>query len=142
MAYDAATQRARRAANPERARANERAYRERHREERRIASNERYHANPEYFAKYSRRRILRGYGLTEESYEALLVRQDRACAICRKPFPTAPHPHIDHDHDTGIVRGLLCGPCNQAIGLLGHDRERLLAASEYLRETAHALRNE
>lgn len=124
--------RARRAADPERFRRNEKRYRDANKEKRRLAGHARYHANPEYFAVYSRRRILRNRGLTEESYAALKASQGNACAICATAFPERPEPHIDHDHATGVVRGLLCGPCNQAIGLLREDPELLARAAEYL----------
>lgn len=125
-------QRERRAANLERFRQNEKRYRDANKEKRRLAGHARYHANPEYFAIYSRRRILRNRGLTEESYLALKARQGFACAICSAPFPEKPEPHIDHDHSTGVVRGLLCGPCNQGIGLLRESPGLLERAAAYL----------
>lgn len=125
--------RAARAANPERFRANEKAYRDKHKEKRRLAGRARYYANPEYFAEHGRKRRLKRFGLTPESYEALKEEQGRACAICRDPFPERPEPHIDHCHRTGRVRGLLCGKCNQAIGLLRDDPALIERASAYVR---------
>jgi len=42
--------------------------------------------------------------------------------------------HIDHDHTTGVVRGVLCKPCNTGLGLLGDSEEGLSRALDYLRE--------
>jgi hypothetical protein len=63
------------------------------------------------------------------------VDQGGVCAICGG----LPHPNhngsrlqVDHCHDTGAVRNLLCGNCNTMIGLAGHDPARLLAAAKYL----------
>lgn len=59
------------------------------------------------------------YGLTPEAYDRLLWSQGGACAICRK---TQDKPlDVDHNHLTGVVRGLLCNPCNQGIGYLRSD---------------------
>lgn len=127
-----ARQRDKRAADPERFRLREKRYRDANKEKRRLAGHARYHANPEYFAVYGRRRILRDRGLTEESYLALKTSQGFACAICLSPFPEKPEPHIDHDHATGVVRGLLCGPCNQGIGLLRESAAILERAAAYL----------
>jgi len=49
------------------------------------------------------------YGLTEVDIEYLLARQQGVCAICRC---TMARMVVDHDHSTGVVRGLLCHPCN------------------------------
>ncbi len=125
--------RADRAANPERYRANEQAYRDKHREKRRQAGSQRYYANREYFAHHGRKRRLKGFGLTFETYADLKDAQGSACAICREPFPDSPEPHIDHCHKTGRVRGLLCSRCNQALGLLRDDPALMDRASAYVR---------
>ena len=80
------------------------------------------------------------YGITEEQYEAMLTVQGGRCAICRS-LPTWNWPRdgrsqprlcIDHDHQTGKVRGLLCHACNVGIGNLGDDASRVRAALTYL----------
>lgn len=60
-----------------------------------------------------------GFGLTE--YNELLERQNGVCALCGGPpkFGMGKKLAVDHDHVTGQVRGLLCGPCNTALGRLG-----------------------
>jgi Recombination endonuclease VII len=65
-------------------------------------------------------------------YEALLESQAGVCAICgRPPKPKAPL-HVDHDHETGDPRGLLCVRCNNALGLLDERPEVLYLAADYL----------
>jgi len=69
------------------------------------------------------------YGLTLERFEAMIVEQDGCCAICgRKPKRL----HVDHDHASGQVRGLLCGPCNRGIGLMQESPDVLSNAIRYL----------
>lgn len=58
----------------------------------------------------------------------MLAGQDGRCAICR----TAEAVHVDHDHTTGQVRGMLCFPCNAALGQLGDRPEVLRRALSYL----------
>lgn len=70
------------------------------------------------------------FGMTVDEYEVLLAEQGGVCAICGSP-PKKVRLAVDHDHKTGMVRGLLCGQCNRRLG------ERvtsawLLAAYEYL----------
>jgi hypothetical protein len=63
------------------------------------------------------------------------VDQDGCCAICGRPESALEEPlEIDHDEKTGVVRGLLCGRCNRAIGLFDHMPELVDWAAKYLRE--------
>jgi len=75
------------------------------------------------------------YGLTPEQYDALLAEQDGKCAICRTDDWPGKGPHVDHEHETGKVRGLLCGKCNVALGNMDDDPARLRAAADYLERT-------
>lgn len=82
--------------------------------------------------KQSRRRYIQGeYGLTDEQYQALWEAQGGLCAVCRRRFQKL---QIDHCHETGAVRGLLCGNCNFAIGRLGDTPAALMRAVNYLRD--------
>lgn len=71
------------------------------------------------------------YGLTVEQYEQLVVDQHGACAICGNTEPRG-RLVVDHDHSTGVVRGLLCHKCNQALGLFKDSRWVLAAGLAYL----------
>lgn len=72
------------------------------------------------------------YGLSREEYENLLKQQNNKCAICKKPFKST--PHIDHDHDTNRIRGLLCYRCNTAIGSFKENIMTLKSAIRYLND--------
>lgn len=83
------------------------------------------------------------YGMSIESFCEMNERQDGRCLICRsKPDDAKGHRsnrlYIDHCHETGIVRGLLCSRCNSAIGYFDHRAELLLAAAAYLNGASHA----
>jgi hypothetical protein len=60
------------------------------------------------------------YGITLAEYEQILAGQDGRCAICgtEEPGGRGNRFHVDHDHETGIVRGLLCWTCNRRLGVL------------------------
>ena len=75
---------------------------------------------------------LRRYKLTTDKYEAMFEAQDGRCAICRKEFIEM--PHIDHDHITGKVRGILCRKCNYALGLIGDSPVLAMELAKYLIE--------
>jgi hypothetical protein len=81
--------------------------------------------------KRRNRGLVARYGITEERYQELFVQQKGCCAICDKPSGEK-RLHVDHDHATGRVRGLLCYPCNVGIGYLRDDPRKLRAAAQYL----------
>jgi len=76
--------------------------------------------------------LKRTFGLTIEERDALFAAQDGLCAICR----SRPIQHLDHQHETGNVRGGLCGPCNMGLGQYEDDPGRLRAAAAYLERHA------
>ena len=78
------------------------------------------------------------YGITPEQYEEMETAQAGLCRICERVPVTS--LRVDHDHETGRVRGLLCHDCNSGIGLLGDDRERIMRAAIYLTENIDILR--
>lgn len=72
------------------------------------------------------------YGISPEQFDAMLVSQGGVCAICGG-FPRWQKSwHVDHDHDTKTVRGILCPECNVALGSMRDNPARLRAAAEYL----------
>lgn len=109
-----------------------------------LAYNKRwYEENKEaYLARRAERRvpetsrrqwIWHRYRLTEEVFDAMLVSQGGRCAICQGDNG-GEVLHVDHDHASGKVRGLLCRKCNAAIGLVADDPGVLYAAIGYLVE--------
>lgn len=74
------------------------------------------------------------YGIGLADYETILKRQQGRCAICRAQPPRNAHLHVDHDHATSKVRGLLCNNCNIAVGFMADDIDRCIAAARYLHE--------
>ena len=64
----------------------------------------------------------------------MLALQNNCCAICHVGFVNNEIPHVDHNHENGSVRGLLCGPCNRGIGLMRDNPENLINAAAYLME--------
>ncbi len=80
-------------------------------------------------------RLRRQYGISLAQYELILARQNGACAICRQKSKRT--LCVDHCHETGKVRGLLCTKCNSALGLYQDDPNLTEAATAYLR-AAHA----
>lgn len=79
------------------------------------------------------------YGITFEEKEAILASQGFACAICKTELLLKDRrTHIDHDHRTGAVRGLLCSDCNTGLGFYKDQPQYLRNAIAYLeREPAH-----
>lgn len=69
------------------------------------------------------------YGITEKEWLDKIASQGGVCAICRK---VPKRWHVDHNHISGSVRGILCGPCNQGIGQFKDDPILLRTAADYL----------
>lgn len=146
-----AAARRRYAADPTKKRESAKLYRARHREIANAVNLAWRQRNPEKVKEYTRRwrektgvpvpvmqrrnYLKRTYGLTLAQFDALLAAQGGVCAICgdsksgtgRRSFS------VDHDAVAGVIRGVLCGPCNTGIGLLRHDAIRLAKAIEYLK---------
>jgi len=79
----------------------------------------------------------RSYGVEPEEYERMVAAQRNLCAVCRNPETATRRGAVktlavDHDHATGRVRGLLCGRCNTALGLLKDDHVTVASLFRYL----------
>lgn len=91
-------------------------------------------------SQFNRRQNLKKFfGITPEQYDELFDEQDGVCAICKQPEVVKHHSTnevqcltVDHDHATGLVRGLLCTKCNKGIGLLRDNPVFLRNAASYL----------
>tara|TARA_B100001059_G_C17453368_1_gene388534 strand:+ start:117 stop:596 length:480 start_codon:yes stop_codon:yes gene_type:complete len=94
----------------------------------------RYHNLTEEEKKLrNRKQQLALYGLTTTEYDNMLREQNGVCAICGSDNPRGKNVFvIDHNHDTGEVRGLLCDMCNKGIGCLGDNLDKLRSAVLYL----------
>lgn len=103
------------------------------------ASAKKYRTSGKGKATQRKACLKRRYNITIEEYDEFFERQMGCCAVCNKPettfdskFNVIRRLHVDHDHETGRVRGLLCRKCNLIIGHADDDLERLLSAALYL----------
>lgn len=104
-----------------------------HRNKERVAENQRRHKRE--FPDYKHDIYLKSlYGAPHGTYARLLAEQGEKCAICgaTEPGRKLKRFHLDHCHDTGKIRGLLCGNCNTGIAHLQHSKEVFLSAMRYL----------
>ena len=76
------------------------------------ASKKWHNANKEHVKAYW---LMKKFGLSEADYQNMVDSQDNLCAICGRPEKNKALA-VDHDHDTGEIRGLLCGYCNVRLG--------------------------
>jgi len=107
-------------------------YQKKSKEERCIAANKYRLKHPESeYNTYLKRR----YGVSREGYNRLFESQNGCCAICgRHQSEMKKRLSLDHNHETGKNRALLCNKCNVAIGLFYEDPSILEAALEYLQK--------
>jgi hypothetical protein len=100
--------------------------------------------NPDRSTEHKRKyQLMKFFGITIEEVYAMLKAQNHKCAICggeikysikNHPGTNAKAPHVDHNHITGSVRGLLCFKCNAGLGNFGDKIETLSAAIAYLKK--------
>ncbi len=96
------------------------------------ATRKAYIASGRYSASSRRSHLKRTFGITVDEYEARLREQGGGCAVCEQPPKPGKSLHVDHDHETGYVRGLLCFKCNAALGQLDDDIPRIERALTYV----------
>lgn len=97
----------------------------------RLAGKARYHEE-KHKRPWLERHLRLTYGITVEQYETMLEEQGSACAICGATEHGGKNWHVDHDHETGAVRGILCQGCNLALGGTRDNPDTLIAAAKYL----------
>lgn len=107
------------------------------RDTRRLIQNSRRAEVPSQL-EYERDQKLRSkYGLSSNDWDMLYDAQLGRCAICLLPLSET-KVHVDHDHTTGRVRGLLCKTCNPGLGFFRDDPKVLMRAANYLLDTGEA----
>jgi hypothetical protein len=126
------------ARNPEKVREQNRQSKKRQREKNPEKFAERYRSwrnkNAEALKWYE---VSRKFGITQQEYENLFTAQNGVCAICGNPETVTRNGvlralAVDHCHDTGRIRGLLCSSCNLGLGKFKDDKFLLKKAVEYL----------
>ena len=98
------------------------------------AAKQRYYyqrSREQYATASYRRKIKNKYGISWDQFEQRLKEQGGGCAIC----DSTDNLVVDHCHDSGRARGIICKPCNTGIGQLGDNAERVLRAAKYLAGT-------
>jgi len=129
--------RARRKRNAERINRERREHRKAHIEQYRVRER-RYTAKKALDGSSFGYWIKRLYGIDAAGYSAILASQGGVCALCRRAEcrvgknGAAKRLAVDHDHETGAIRGLLCFACNSGLGVFDDDSERLRRAADYI----------
>jgi hypothetical protein len=86
--------------------------------------------------KKKQERWIKRYGINAKDYKQMFDEQNGVCKICQKPCLSRQFLSVDHCHQTGKVRGLLCVKCNTALGMLDDNIQNLTSAIEYLKKHA------
>lgn len=93
---------------------------------------------PDYRETHEKGRLLSKYGITWEEFDAISKSQGGLCLICRQPPQGKTRLSVDHCHETGKVRGLLCDLCNCGLGMFRDNPELLRTAATYLAASVSA----
>ena len=98
--------------------------------------NEIYEGDENAKARARNRNLLKQYGITLEDYDSLVLEQKGKCLICGIPQENLKQGlHVDHNHKTGKIRGLLCGSCNGGLGLFKDNILLLRKAIKYIKNS-------
>ena len=120
----------------EQIRERQKAYYTENREKRRAIVRRWSAKNKVRIVQSQRKSKLKKYGLQPNEYSMLLFLQGGGCAICGKTYRLNPNRKenlaVDHNHTTGMVRGLLCSHCNTVLGFMNDDPDLLRKAADYL----------
>lgn len=99
-------------------------------------------ANPQYKYERAQAHLMKKYGIDAMQYHLLHEQCGGVCMICKQPesaldrWGKPKRLSVDHDHNTGFIRGLLCARCNPALGLFADNPELLRQAAQYLDQAA------
>ena len=96
------------------------------------ANQRRMRSTPEGKLRSRAGHLMRKFGMTIEQYDAMLEAQSGGCFVCSRSPREDISLHVDHDHSTGKVRGILCFRCNNALADFQEDPELLRKAASYL----------
>lgn len=117
------------------------------RERRRAQNQARSHDVYNQDGRKKRRNLVHRHRITHEQADLVIMLSYDACSVCgRLPDPEHSNVsyrslHLDHDHESGLFRGLICGWCNLALGFALDDPDRLEALARYLRKPAFQSRD-
>ena len=87
---------------------------------------------PCYDAYYDEKAYIRKYNITKQQKFDMIASQNNCCSICSEPFSSTQDTHVDHCHDTGKVRAILCANCNRGIGCFKDNTFLMQQAMNYI----------
>ncbi len=97
-------------------------------------ANKKYRSTDEYRSKVKKTnriwRLRKCYNMTLEDYDNMFKEQDGVCFICKQPEELNQRLCVDHDHETGKIRKLLCNQCNR---VLGYTKENVTLLKEFIK---------
>jgi len=106
------------------------------RSEKGLINIKRGEAHPKHKVRRRANTLLIKYGIDTKQFDAIFESQNKTCAICRDENKTKRSFHVDHDHKTGRVRGILCYRCNLTIGFAREKISILEGTIAYLKRNA------